>query len=48
MIEILFDMQRRALSEARKRYAANDFEGGAEAAIFAYHCYELARELLNP
>ncbi len=46
MLQELFEMKQRAMSEARKRYAAGDYEGGAAAAVFAFHCYEFARDLL--
>lgn len=47
MLQELFEMQQRAMSEARKRYAAGDYEGGAAAAVFAFHCYDFARDLLT-
>lgn len=46
MLQELFEMQQRAMNEARKRYAAGDYEGGAAAAVFAFHCHDFARDLL--
>lgn len=47
MLQELFEMQQRAMNEARKRYAAGDWKGGAAAAVFAFHRYEFARDLLT-
>jgi len=46
MLQELSEMQQRAMSEAQKRYLAGDYEGGAAAAVFAFYCYDFARDLL--
>lgn len=47
MIETLYEMHKHAMCEAKRRYRAEDLKGWAEAAVFAYQCKQLARDLLT-